>query len=178
MAWSTPLTAVSNAVLTAAQWNESVRDNLLACAPAIAETAGRIVVTAGTNVVATRAATTQVLENAGSTSSTSYVDFDPLGPTVAIRTGGKAFVVIEAQAYVDTVNARPRIAIAIQGATTHAPTDNECLQYQSDVANQDLRGMVSNLFTVNPGVNRFTMRYRTTAGTATFWRRRIQVIGL
>ena len=34
MAWTAPMTAVSGSVLTAAQWNTNVRDNLLETAPA------------------------------------------------------------------------------------------------------------------------------------------------
>jgi len=39
MAWFTPLAGVSTATLTAAQWNASVRDNLLETAPAKATSA-------------------------------------------------------------------------------------------------------------------------------------------
>ena len=55
MAWTTPLTAVSNTALTAAQWNASVRDNLLMTAPALATTTGRHFVSTGANTIAERA---------------------------------------------------------------------------------------------------------------------------
>lgn len=51
MAWTTPLTAVSGSILTAAQWNASVRDNLNETAPAKATTADRMFVTTGPNAL-------------------------------------------------------------------------------------------------------------------------------
>lgn len=51
MAWSAPITAVTNATLSAAQWNASVRDNLNETAPAKATVANRVIVTNGANTV-------------------------------------------------------------------------------------------------------------------------------
>jgi len=49
VAWSTPLTAVSGTVLTAAQWNASVRDNLLETSAAAVTTAGDMTRADGAN---------------------------------------------------------------------------------------------------------------------------------
>ena len=54
MAWSAPMTAVSGSVLTAAQFNTYVRDNLNETAPAKATAAGQIFVSTAANAIAAR----------------------------------------------------------------------------------------------------------------------------
>ena len=46
MAWSSPFTAVTGNVFTAAQWNQYARDNLLVSEAAVAMTAGTTTFTA------------------------------------------------------------------------------------------------------------------------------------
>ena len=99
MAWTTPVTAVSGALLTAAQWNASVRDNLLETAPAKATTSGRIFVSTGANAIAQREIKTEYLSASGTTTSTSFVNLTGggTGPTVAVTTGVLALVNIQCQ---------------------------------------------------------------------------------
>src|SRR5690242_20536503 len=97
MAWSSPLTAVTNAALTAAQWNASVRDNLLETAPAKATTPASFFAATGANTIAERIPAQTVTPASETTTSTSYTNLTTTGPTVALTTGTKAFVFIGAQ---------------------------------------------------------------------------------
>ena len=69
MVWSTPLTAVANTPLTAAQWNASVRDNFNETAPAKATVGGRIFASTGPNTIAEREVLADVVETAETTTS-------------------------------------------------------------------------------------------------------------
>src|SRR6266568_2548959 len=94
MAWTTPLTAVANATLTAAQWNASVRDNLNMTAPALASAAGQIFASTAANTIAVRVPTGAYVSNLGTDASTSYGDLTSAGPAVTVATGAKAIVAI------------------------------------------------------------------------------------
>src|SRR3712207_4741779 len=97
MAWATPLTAVSNAILSAAQWNASVRDNLNETGPAKATTAGRILVTTGANGIAERAVSSATVSTSQTTTSTSYTDLATVGAAVAVTTGTQALALWNVQ---------------------------------------------------------------------------------
>lgn len=179
MAWSTPLTAVSNSTLTAAQWNASVRDNLLETAPAKATTAGRIFVTTGANALAERAIATASVLTAEATGATSYTNLTTVGPSVSVTTGTQAIVTFSAELSNNTTGNRCFVAVAVSGATTVAASDDECLRYQAYGGNAGHRGATSVMFTgLTPGTNTFTMQYHVDGGTGTFQRRRLIVIAL
>lgn len=178
MVWTAPMTAVSNAVFTADQWNENVRDNLNTTAPAIATTANRIIVGAGMNLIAERPILDDIIETAETTASTSYTDLATVGPQITIETGTRAFVVVNCQIANTNSGARNFVGFTVSGETTTAASDNTSLEWMTDAATQRTRNSVYNLVTVNPGINVFTMVYRVDAGTGTFRRRRLQVIGL
>lgn len=178
MAWTTPLTAVANAMFTAEDWNLYVRDNLNVTAPGIASTAGRILVTGGANQVVERAIPDDIVEGGQSTTSTSYTDLTTVGPTVTLTTGTQAFVAISAQLNNDTADATSYVAFNVTGATTSGASDANAIQLTVDSANQDVRTSVYNLIALTPGENTFTMVYRVSSGTGVFRRRRIQVMGL
>lgn len=179
MAWSTPLTAVSNSALTAAQWNASVRDNLLETAPAKATTAGRLIVTTGANAVTERAVVTSTVLTAQTTGSTGYGDLATVGPSRTVTTGANAIAFISAEIANDTNGVRSFVGVAVSGATTVAASDDDCLRYQVPGAFYSHRGMTAIMFdSLTPGANTFTMKYRVDAGTATFQRRRLIVIAL
>lgn len=178
MAWSTPLTAVANAALTAAQWNASVRDNLLETAPAKATTAGRIIVTTGVNTIAERAVLEAYVSASETTVSTTYADLTTTGPAVTLTTGTRALVWMNCQ--ISNSGASGSYAShAITGATASAAVDSTAI-----IADQPTGGGLPRYGTcdlrtgLTAGVNTFTMQYRVTAGTGTFQKRRIVVMGL
>ncbi|MEU4772973.1 hypothetical protein [Micromonospora sp. NPDC023644] len=179
MAWSTPLTAVSNTALTAAQWNASVRDNLLETAPAKATTAGRLIVTTGPNSVAERAVESDAIATTQTTGSTGYTDLATVGPSVTVTTGTKAILLWSALMSNSTANAKTYMDYQVTGATTRAPQDASSLRFQSSTVGQEARcGQVMFEEGLTPGSNTFTAKYHTNGGTGSFGDRRLTVIAL
>lgn len=104
MAWSTPITAVSGTILTAAQWNTHVRDNLLETMPAKATTADRMFVTTGPNSIAQnvipRPARDQSSDELFGFDNTSYLDGNSQGISVVgvsftARNSGMALIFLQ-----------------------------------------------------------------------------------
>lgn len=181
MAWSTPLTAVANSALTAAQWNASVRDNLLETGPAKATVAGRLLVTAGANSLVERVVTQTTQNASGSTTSSSFTDLSgtTVGPSVTAVTGTKALIWFSSQMQCSVAGAVTQVAVAISGATT-AAADNTIDIYTDGLgAGQAMRSSVVHLFeNLTAGSNTFTLKYRTGAGTGTFYDRSIGILAL
>lgn len=176
MAWSTPLTAVSNTTLTAAQWNASVRDNLNETAVAKATTPGSIFVGTGVNTIAERLILEAVVDTAQTTTSTSYANLTTDGPTVAsMTTGVKAMVWTNAELS-NSASGTVLASFEVSGATTIAAADNRAVF--NDAGTNTHRGGVSALMALTAGSNNFRMQYRTTSATATFKNRRMQVMAL
>jgi hypothetical protein len=177
MAWGTPLTAVANSALTAAQWNASVRDNLNETAPAKATTAGTIFVATGVNTIAERFILDDIVETSETTTNTSYISLATNGPVVTITTGVKAMVWINCSMSNSTANQGTWASWECSGATTIAAIDSRALYLQSAAGN-DTRAGVCSLNTTTPGSNVFRMLYRVTGNTGTFLRRRMQIMSL
>lgn len=180
MTWSAPLTGVSNTALTAAQWNASVRDNLLETAPAKATTAGAHFAATGANGIAQRIPAYAVVAT-GETTSTiaTFGDLATVGPTVGpLTTGPFAFVVITAAASNSTATGGSNMSYAVSGATTIAASTRAGWRFISGAVNEADRFTYAVLQTgLTPGSNTFTAKYTTpTGGTATFSDREISVI--
>lgn len=180
MAWSTPITAVSNAILTAAQWNATVRDNLAITAPALATAAGTIFVGTGVNSVAQRIPAAATVNTSQTTASTSFTDLTTVGPTVStITTGTKALMMFGAQMGNTLSNALLQSAVAISGATTSAPDTSVDLYIDGLPANQFMRASVANFYTtLTAGSNTFKQQYKVGSGTGTFLDRHLAIIPL
>ncbi|WP_326564563.1 hypothetical protein [Micromonospora peucetia] len=178
MAWSTPLTAVSNSALTAAQWNASVRDNLLMTAPALATAAGRIFVTTGLNALAERAVGSATINTQETTTSGSYTDLATVGPTVTLTTGTNVIVILTACLFNSVAGSTAQMGFQVSGATSVAPSLNQSLIYESS-ASADISQMsvVVPVGGLTAGTNTFTAKYRADpSGTATFLRRSLLVL--
>lgn len=182
MAWTTPLTAVSNATLTAAQWNASVRDNLNVTPAALATTAGSIFVATGANAIAQRTPATNTVATSQTTASTAFTDIATVGPTVTVTTGTQALVIVTVSASNSAAIGDNRVDFAITGSTSRSASDTTAMVHQEGSANQGHRSSVVNLITgITGGSNTFTVKYRITAtggGTGTFNDRTITVIPL
>lgn len=179
MAWTTPLTAVANAALTAAQWNASVRDNLLTTMPALVSAAGQLGVGTGANAIAARNCPSNVVATAEAVVATSYgnISGGTVGPTLSsLTTGANAFVVLSCNMFNSTGGAASYMSYAVSGSTTDSADDTRALYYESSNA-----GDLIAIGTVIPhnltaGVNTFQAKYRVGAGTGTFGSRRIAVL--
>jgi hypothetical protein len=177
MAWSTPLTAVANATLTAAQWNASVRDNLLMTAPALASAAGQIFVATAANTIAARTPATASVLTSETTASAAYVDLTTPGPAVTVTSGTKLLISLTVRMSTSNASYAPVMGFAISGATTQAPTFDQTANSGGTNA-QVTSGMW--LVPVNAGSNTVTAKYTVVSGgaTGTFSNRYLTVIPL
>lgn len=176
MTWTAPMTAVANATFTAAQFNQYVRDNLNATAPALATTSGQYFVATGTNAITARMAVSNRIDTSQSTSSTSYVDLATPGPSVTVTTGTLALVVIQCLISNSGANSTSGAGFALSGATSQAVSTSESLRTDGLGAVSGFRCGVSTLKVLTPGSNTFTMKYAVGSGTATYSFREIVVI--
>lgn len=181
MAWTTPLTAASNAALTAAQWNASVRDNLLMTAPALATTAGSIFAATGTNSIAQRipaAITQQAIETTTSTSYTPTLSggAGTAGPTLTVTVGAKVLITFHSRQTTSVNDINVYTSVAIGAPTSRAASDSWCVS--ADAVNLDI--IHGNAFidpNLSAGSQDFTMQYRAGgATTATFSNRRLNIL--
>lgn len=184
MAWSTPLTAVANAALTAAQWNASVRDNLLETSPAKATGAGRIYVSTGVNAVAERVpSTVRVTGGAQGTTSTTFGDnLTTVGPTISnLTTGTSAIFALSAFVSNPTAGQGGYMGCAVSGASAIAADGTRALRFISSNASEIQKASYIGMFngTLTAGSNTFKAQYaNVNTGTATFDEREIMVIPL
>lgn len=178
MAYTTPLTAVSNATLTAAQWNASVRDDFAETAVAKATSAGQFFVSTAANALAARVPTGATVNVSESTTSTSYaaIPAGTPGPAVTVTTGTAALVAVSAKMSQSTATANSYMAYAVSGATTIASNDNTSLLFQF-ATNTTIRATAVTLQTgLTAGSNTFTAQYRVSAGTGTYDSRHLAVL--
>lgn len=179
MAWSTPLTAVSNATLTAAQWNASVRDNLNETAPAKATTAGSIFVTTTTNTIAERIPQTALVGGSDTVAATSYANTTTPGPSVTATSAAKALIFTSGWMQLGSASNSVYMAHEVSGATTIAAADTWALEHRgSNGASDIINATRCHLETaLNSGSNTFKVMYRVSGGAAaTVQRRHITVI--
>ena len=178
MAWSAPLTAVANATLTAAQWNASVRDNLLMTAPALATAAGNFFVSTGANSLAQRVPSSDTVNTTETTTSTSYVNLTTAGPTCsAVVSDIRVIVWWAVQSNSNAISTESISSIDVSGATTTAASDNYCTDVQQPASGSAFVDIsVSRMvrLTVTAGSNTYQVKYRIAGtGTASFRRRSI-----
>lgn len=182
MAWTSPLTAVANTALTAAQWNASVRDNLNETAPAKATAAGQLFVSTGLNAIVARTPTVaRVATGQTTTSVNSFGDLATVGPTVGpLVTGSAAIVIMSASMENGTGGGGAIMGYAVTGASSIAASNDKALRHRSGTASQANRAStVAFEIGLTPGSNTFTAKYTTpTGGTATFTDRELLVIPL
>lgn len=176
MAWSTPLTAVANAAFTAAQFNASVRDNLLETAPAKATTAGSYFVATGANAVAQRTAGTDVVTTNETTASTAYADLATTGPLFSVTTGTLALVFFGCYVSNNTIGSRAIMSFRVSGASTVAAADASSLSYEPYASNKYVGCSRVILQTgLTPGSSQFRCQYRVISGTGAYEQRSLSV---
>jgi hypothetical protein len=177
MTWTAPKTFTS-AVLTAADLNQQIRDNLNQCAPANFTDTGKYFVSTGPNQLAMRQYKKATSLATSQTTSTSYTDLpDGLGPSVTCETGTEALVIYGCEMSNSTAGWSCFMSIAVSGATSIAADTNvNCLRSMSG-ANVNLQAsQVWYIDTLNPGTNTFTAKYAVGGNTGTFLRRRMFVL--
>lgn len=177
MAWTAPMTAVATQVFTATQFNTHIRDNLLETEAAIATTAGAMFWTVGANDITERTPISQKIATDESTTSTSFADLATVGPAVTVDTGTTALVFYSATVWNSGANNLMEISYEISGATTVAASSANAAIMDGVTATDTPRISSFNVQTgLNPGSHAFSMKYRTSAGTAHFLNRELVVI--
>lgn len=178
MAWTAPMTFVANTVLTAAQLNTYVRDNLLETAPAKATTAGSLFVGAGLNQIVERSIVSDyVAASQTITGTTSYSDLATVGPQVTVTTGAQALMFLYCSA-LNNGTTSSLMAVDITGASTISASDNVSV---GSSASTGFRATSVYMQTgLTPGSNTFTAKYKTgnAANIGTFQDRRMTVLPL
>jgi len=164
LTWSQPRTWVTGEVVTAAEMNQEVRDNLLALQPTESKDAP-----GGAG---------------GTTTSSTFGDLTGVsaGPAVAVSTLTEVTCLITCQF---SLNAVPTsgtygvCAVQVSGATTLAASDDNGLLLPNPVQNQPSRSSaVVRITGLTPGANTFTLKFRVNpaGNTGTFSRRELEVI--
>lgn len=178
MAWTAPSTWVAGNVLTAAQLNQQLRDNMLQTAPALASAAGQLFLATAANTIAARTPDVDLIATSESTTSTSYTALATPGPIATCTTGTKAWVQISSTLTNATLGNSATQSYAISGATTLASGDGWSLSmtpYASNIFFANSRGLLIEGLT--GGSNVFTCQYKSAAATnANFRSRDITVI--
>jgi hypothetical protein len=176
MAWTTPLTAVANVPLTAAQWNASVRDNLLETAVAKASAVGQHFVATGVSGLAARISQNGTVNTVETTASTTYTNLATVGPQPTVTVSSFVIIGITAKMANNTSGQSSFASYRVSGASVSASSDTVSVQtlVASTVAN--IRASAVMMLPVAAGASTFTMEYRVTAGTGTFEARHSFVI--
>lgn len=179
MAWTTPKTWSANAVLTAAELNEQLRDNLMEQMPALAAVEGSWFSVADVNELIERSLASDEVLAVEQTASTSYVDLATVGPEVTIETGTSALVLFSGLLYSDSTGAQCCMSYGVSGATpTRAASDDSAIISDGLGTNGNVWGFMSFDFVedLTPGANIFTAKYRAGgAGTMTAYARTLTV---
>jgi hypothetical protein len=178
MAWTAPMTAVANAVFTAAQFNTHVRDNLLETAPAKATASGGIFVGTGANSIAERFPDIDFIQTLETTASSSYVDLSSAGPAVSVTTGVNALVILTCNMESNTAGGISNMGCTISGATSESATESNSLRYESGSSGDAIQASFATIYTtLTAGSNTFTAKYKTNgAGTSSFSARKVSVL--
>ncbi len=205
MAWTTPKTFTDGSVLTAAELNTHLRDNLLETAAATATTAGDLVYANGANSMGSRlgigAANSHLVstgsapvwrgmatavDTASNTSLlTSYETLDEVTAwnftgevEVTVTTGTEALVLFKARLSNSAAGSITYMSYSVSGATTVAAADGHSIWYESSGANDQANFGGHDLRTgLTAGSNVFTLEGRVSADTGTIHRPEITVIG-
>jgi hypothetical protein len=178
MAWTAPKTWVANAILTAAELNVHVRDNLSETAPAKATTSGSMIVGNGLNRIVERIPAGNINGANESTGSSTMTDLTTAGPSVQVTTGTKCFVIVTCRSENSVAGSGATMGYQVSGASALAADSAKGLRSTSPTAGARSRSSAVIFETgLTPGSNTFTAKYQiATSGTATFAERAIAVI--
>ena len=179
MSWTTPVTAASNAPLTAAQWNASVRDNLLETAPAKATTASSMFAASGANQIVERVPQTALVLGSDSVSATAYANTTTPGPSVTATTATKALVAVSGWLTNGLGGASIYMAMEVSGASSIAASDTWALEQRDSGGSGAQNCSRVHLETaLSAGSNTFNTKYRVSSSSGSVQRRHMTVLPL
>lgn len=183
MTWRAPFTAVAGSILTAAQVNTFIRDNLNETMPARAATPGSLFVTSGTGEIAERILVEAEDTDPADITSTSFdnPNTGSPGPAVTAVTGTRALVGYRANLRILSDTARIEMSYSVSGASEIEASTTRSVGYSlsnSVGGYQHRMGVVDMATELEPGTNVFTLKYNVSSGTGTADDRRLWVLPL
>jgi hypothetical protein len=115
---------------------------------------------------------------AEATASVVYTDLATLGPSVDVVTGTTALMAISSKALVAALAAGDAaIAVDVSGSTTIAAADSNGAKGSTVTSGNETLTRVFRIRGLNPGLNTFTLKYKTVAASFTFSDRDITYLG-
>lgn len=181
MAWTAPITFVSNTVLTAAQMNTYLRDNFNETAPAKATTPGYHFVSTGPNSIAERAIEIATVNATEQTTETDFSDLATVGPSITCNTGTRAMYFVTASTWNSTSERATWMAVGVTGATEIDPSKDNALVVDGLTQDQLNTFRATAVYVENgltPGTNTFTCKYLVSTGTGNWKNRQLVVMAL
>lgn len=167
MAWTTPITFITDEILTASDLNASLRDNMNETAVAKATTPGSYFVY-DENALTERQPLMDYVGGSVEITSTSFVTGG--GPELTVEHGESMFVMWSARGFVTS-----GVAGCVPALDGAGASNNDALRFsglQADI----FRGSCYKLYEdLTPGTTTVDLRYITSAGTANFGQRRLLV---
>lgn len=178
MAWTAPMTFTANTVLTAAQMNTHVRDNLLETAPAKATVEGGYFASVGANQIVERNPGLALVGTQETTNSDSYTDLATVGPEITVETGRMAIVFISCLLRNNTGGAVVFMSHEVSGASSRVPSDSRAVANGVSVGASTGASHAMVWDELTPGTNTFTAKYRVadSAEEGDFRHRRMLVL--
>lgn len=180
MAWSTPFTAVDGNAFTAAQFNASVRDNLLETAPAKVTTGGALMASVGAHEIQPLTVQTVLQTN---TLSLGYGtgSYQSIGLDLTIETDTAATIFYNVRLRGTrnrTLTVAPTVRNVDTDTVTHYPTGARGLRFYatSEIA---AWGACTRFDDLTPGLNEISVReIHSPSAQATIMDRSMTVIPL
>lgn len=176
------MTAIAGSVLTAAQMNTFVRDNLIETMPAKAVLPGSYFVTTGWGEVAARFAAGSNDDNQVTVTATSFdnPESGPPGPSVTAVTGPMALVGYKCQFQIASATTRIEMGYEVSGDTSIEASLVNSLGYSKagTTALWWRMGAVDLATDLTPGTNTFTLKYNVAAGSGMVVYRHLWVLPL
>lgn len=178
MAWTAPMTAVANAVFTAAQFNTHVRDNLLETAPGKDLVDNGYFVGTGANSIRQSVMAANTVATVETYTSSTYGNLATTGPAVTVTTGTAALIHLKASITSPATTTIAFMGYQITGASAVSAVDTEAIA--STTTSAVMAGGTFLVTGLTAGSNTFTAKYRNSAntGNCSFANRDITVMPL
>ncbi len=169
------MTFVSGSVLTAAQLNAHVRDNMLETAVAKATAAGGYFAATGPNALGERRVAQRYTGNSGTTSSSTFDDLDDGDDTgvTAVAASG-AIVMAGCNILSQATSGVSACGVAMSGPSEVPASDARAVRVNSTGANSGITASQAS-WVAFAGSYRLALKYRTTTPSALFSVRRLIV---
>jgi hypothetical protein len=162
------MTFVAGNVLTAAQLNTHLRDNMLETAPGRASSANSIFVSQSPFRIEERTIKAGRVATSQSTTTSSYSDLATVGPSVTCTTGTSAIIYLNSTITPAVTDTGCGMSFAVTGDSNRSAQDKEAILIDGTIGGNAVR-VGTNIFITDltPGVNVFTAKYKSSGSNST-----------